>query len=96
MYKIEISDSAIEDLVDIFEYTFINFGEKQWQKYNSIIDENINSLTINPFIGHGRNDIPVNCLAWLVGDHFLIYRVEGSIVYLLRVLNQRMDFLLQF
>jgi toxin ParE1/3/4 len=96
MYTIEISDSAIEDLVAIFEYTFISFGEKQWQKYNAILDENINALAINPFIGHGRNDIPKNCLAWLVGDHFLIYRVEGNIVFLLRVLHQRMDFLLQF
>lgn len=96
MYKVNLTVSAINDLTDIFNYTFSEYGEDQWKKYKSLIDENINKIAKNPKLGHARIDIPKECLAWLVGKHFFIYRVEGNNVLLLRILHERMNFLFQF
>lgn len=96
MYIFEITDSAAEDLVKIFEYTFAFHGENQWFIYKSTIDQNLNKLSNDPYIGHFRTDMPKNCLAWKVGKHFFIYRVSNKTIYLLRVLHERMDFTFQF
>lgn len=96
MHIIEITDSAIEDLADVFEYTFENFGDAQYQNYKTIIDQNVAQLGKNPFIGHSRKDIPNECLAWKVGHHYFIYRVSSFNIFLLRVLHEKMDFTFQF
>lgn len=96
MHIFEITDSAAEDLVKIFEYTFKVHGENQWFLYKSTINQNIDKLIKNPLIGHSRIDIPKNCLAWKVGKHFFIYRIYNETIYLLRVLHERMDFAFHF
>ena len=38
-YTIELSEEAYDDLVNIQNYTYTQFGEKQWQKYSALIDK---------------------------------------------------------
>jgi toxin ParE1/3/4 len=95
MYKVIITETATEDLISILEYTFKKFGEAQLEKYKFSIQEQTNLLAISPKLGHKRDDIPLNCLALKVGSHFLIYRIENQIIFILRILHQRMDFSLR-
>ena len=69
---------------------------RKWEKYRNHIDENIQLLRLNPFIGHDRQDIPKFCLAWPIENHVLIYFFENNCVYLLRILHSKMNFLEQF
>lgn len=96
MHKIVLSEAAETDLEDIFEYTFFYFGEKKWLEYENSININIEKVANNPDIGHSREDIPENCLAWAVKNHFLIYKIENGYIHLLRILHEKLDFLNQF
>ncbi len=96
MYIFEITDSAAKDLIKIFEYTFEIHGENQWLNYKATIDYNVKKLCKDPYIGHSRIDIPLNCKAWKVEKHFFIYRIAGDTIYLLRVLHEKMAFTFQF
>ncbi|SOE22999.1 toxin ParE1/3/4 [Spirosomataceae bacterium TFI 002] len=93
MYELRVTQSAIQDITEILIYTLLEFGENQSKKYENQIDEHIRSIGINPFIGHSRIDIPKECLALPFGGHVLVYKIENSTIFILRVLNQRMDFL---
>ncbi|AWV99954.1 type II toxin-antitoxin system RelE/ParE family toxin [Arcticibacterium luteifluviistationis] len=96
IYVLNISQDAYDDLTDIQQYTLETFGENQFHKYESMLNEALFLISSNPRIGHARPDIPKEYLAWPVGEHIFIYRIEDSIIYLVRVLHNRMDFRFQF
>lgn len=95
-YALKISFEAYDDLIDIQQYTFQKFGESQLLKYELLLNEALILIQTNPNIGHTRPDIPNEYLAWPVGEHILIYRMEEVVIYLVRVLHNRMDFRFQF
>lgn len=96
MYKIVFSEAAELDLEDIFDYSYFYFGQNKGAEYEMEINKNIEKILKNPEIGHSRKDIPKNSLAWAVGNHFLIYRIENDYIHLLRILHEKLDFLNQF
>ncbi len=96
VYSIKIAKDAYDDLTDIQQYTLETFGEHQLLKYESLLNEALILLRSSPNIGHNRPDIPNEYLAWSIGEHLFIYRIEDSIIYLVRVLHSRMDFRFQF
>ncbi len=96
IYVLNISQDAYDDLTDIQQYTLETFGESQLIKYESLLNEALLLIFSNPEIGHSRPDIPNEYLAWPVGEHIFIYRIEDAIIYLVRVLHNRMDFRFQF
>ncbi len=96
IYVLNISQDAYDDLTDIQQYTLETFGESQLIKYESLLNEELLLISSNPEIGHSRPDIPNEYLAWPVGEHIFIYRTEDAIIYLVRVLHNRMDFRFQF
>ena len=92
-YVLEISSEAYDDLVEIQKYTFIQYGELQWKKYEELLEGGLEHIQTFPKSGVSRNDIPDKYLSWPVGEHLMIYRIEGNIVFLIRVLHQKMNFL---
>ena len=83
-------------MVAIQQYTFQEYGETKWQSYGDDLNQALNHILQHPLSGHVRNDIPNGYLAWSVRSHIMIYRIEGEVIYLVRVLHQRMDFRFQF
>ena len=96
IYSLNISQDAYDDLTDIQQYTLETYGEHQLLKYELLFNESLMLISLNPRIGHTRPDIPNEYLAWPVGEHIFIYRIEEAIIYLIRVLHSRMDFRFQF
>jgi toxin ParE1/3/4 len=96
VYTIKISKDAYDDLSDIQQYTLETFGEHQLLKYETLLNEALILIRSNPRIVNSRPDIPNQYLAWAVGEHIFIYRIEEAIIYLVRVLYSRMDFRFQF
>lgn len=95
-HVLELSQEAYDDLVSIQHYTYEMYGEDQWYKYGQILDEAIAHILHYPYSGHKREDVPIGYLSWPVKEHILIYRIDGHIIYLVRVLHARMDFRFQF
>jgi toxin ParE1/3/4 len=96
MFSIKITQSAKTDLIKILKYTLTEYGESQWRTYGALIEETFTLISKNPSIGHQRTDIPNYCLAWAMGSHFVIYKIENQTIYILRVLHNKMNFLLNF
>lgn len=95
-YTLKVSAEAYDDLIDIQQYTLETFGESQFKKYESLINDAFILIRTNPNIGHHRADIPNNYLGWPVGEHIFIYKVELQIINVVRILHSRMDFRFQF
>jgi toxin ParE1/3/4 len=96
MYELILSGEAYDDLVDIQNYTYAEFGEQQWKEYNDVLDKAFRQLMDHPLSGHFRDDVPPQYKALSAGEHVIIYRIEKEIVYVIRVLHQRMDFTFRF
>ena len=91
-FSIELSEEAVSDLVDIQNYTFTNYGENQLQKYETILDKALYGILFFPNSGHSRPDIPVNYQVVQAGEHMIVYRVEETKIYVIRVLHASMNF----
>jgi len=91
-YKIELSDEAYNDLVNIQNYTFSNYGDQGWKKYENEVLVGFQMIANHPEAGHKRSDIPNNYRAWKIREHIVIYRIDSSIIYVVRVLHGRMNF----
>ena len=96
VYSIKISEDAYDDLTDIQQFTLEAFGENQLLKCESLLNDAMILIRSNPRIDHSRPDIPNEHLAWPIGEHIFIYRIEDTIIYVVRVLHNRMDFRFQF
>ncbi|MEP7267560.1 MAG: type II toxin-antitoxin system RelE/ParE family toxin [Saprospiraceae bacterium] len=71
---ISYTDIAREDLFEIFIHSVLEYGNSGADKYLATIYKGVSKLYKNPLMGHKREDLPVNYLALMVGQHFIIYR----------------------
>ena len=93
--KLLLAEKASADLSDIYLYTLKAFGQNQADRYHAMLIELLLTIQGTPSLGHSRRDIPERCLAFIVGQHIVIYRIDNSTVFVLRVLHSRMDFTLR-
>jgi toxin ParE1/3/4 len=73
-----LSREAGRDLEEIEEYTAMQWGDKQAEKYLGDIFFAFDRLAENPNLGHSRQDVPHPYLAHAVGSHMIIYRYNNS------------------
>jgi len=92
IYQLKLSAEAYDDLVNIQNYTFTNFGELGWIRYEKEILLGFETITQHPEVGHHRNDIPQSYRAWIIKEHVILYRIEDHLIYVTRVLHKRMNF----
>ncbi len=89
--KYRISETAIEDLEGIWEYTFHNWSKDQADRYYSLIMNEIEFLSENTTSGKPVNHIKMGYLVSYVKSHMIFFkRIEG-IVEIIRILHQKMD-----
>jgi toxin ParE1/3/4 len=93
LYQIELSFEAEQDLDDIALYTLKEYGEKQQDLYLSLIEQGLNTIAQNPFIGRGHSDLSDTIQIWTIGKHIIIYTVNDKTdtIFILRILHQSVD-----
>ena len=57
MAKFELTKKAVEDLADIWNYTYENWSENQADKYYQLLIESFKEIAGNPSIGKNYNEI---------------------------------------
>jgi len=57
-----LTNRAVEDLSQIWEYTFDNWSENQADKYYNSLIVNCNAIAQNPDLGKNYQGIKKNCL----------------------------------
>ena len=96
MGKVEYSPKALEDLQRIKAYIIENFGVDTAKKVLGKITASVRRLETYPVLGValGRMiDVPTDYLYILIEKNYVFYRIEGNIVKIVRVLNERQDFM---
>ena len=89
-YRLTIK--AVEDLTEIWNYTFEVWSESQADKYYELLVDNFRTIAKNPYIGKRYSVIKENLYALLAGKHLIFYRiVAGSEIEIVRILHQQMD-----
>ena len=92
MAKYSLTNKAIEDLSEIWNYTFDFWSERQADIYYQMLLENCREIAEKPDIGKNYEGI-VNLLFGLrAGRHIIFYRkVNANEVEITRILHERMD-----
>ncbi|WP_026811323.1 type II toxin-antitoxin system RelE/ParE family toxin [Arenibacter latericius] len=87
-----ISKQAIDDLNDIWLYTFHKWSKEQADRYYDLIIGEIEFITDNYLIGKSAEQTRKNYRVTKIKSHLILYRkVDNEIVEIVRILNQRMD-----
>ena len=88
---VRLSRKAMQDFIDILQYTGEQWGPLQLEVYRDKLNEALLVIGRTPHIGRTRNDMPSLYRAYLVGSHVVIYRNEDQDIGVVRILHQRMS-----
>lgn len=90
--KYRISKQAINDLNDIWVYTFNKWSKEQADRYYDLIIGEIEFIADNYLIGKSAEQTRKNYRLTKIKSHLIFYRkAENEIVEVVRILHQRMD-----
>ena len=80
-----------QDLVDIWLYTFDEWGEKQADKYLDDLDTAIKFLAEQPLISRNRTELDPPVRIHHHGHHLIVYLALDDGISIIRVLHESMD-----
>lgn len=87
-----ISKQAIEDLNDIWLYTFQKWSKEQADTYYDLIIGEIEFIADNYLIGKSAEEIRKNYRVTPIKSHLIFYKIlKNEMVEIVRILHQRMD-----
>lgn len=90
--RLRVVRAARRDLREIDAYTCGKWGEGQSQRYASLIDRRLDLIAAEPELGTSLGPRRPDLNRWRAGEHFIIYRLMGTEVVVLRVLHVRSDY----
>jgi len=92
MAKVILRQEAINDLNDIWDYTFEKWSESQADKYYATIKFACKGIEENPEIGKEYFVISKNLLGLKSGKHIIFYHlISENEIEVIRILHERMD-----
>jgi toxin ParE1/3/4 len=92
MANYKLTNKAIEDLSDIWNYTFEMWSENQADKYYDSLISVCREIANNPDLGKIYVEISDKLLGLKVNRHVIFYRtVSKNYVEITRILHERMD-----
>jgi toxin ParE1/3/4 len=92
MAKFELTRKAVEDLGDIWNYTYENWSEHQADIYYQLLIESFKEIARSPGIGKNYKEIVDRLRGFKVGRHIIFFReMENQKVLIIRILHEQMD-----
>jgi len=92
MPKYVLTNRAVKDLSDIWNYTFDIWSEKQADKYYNEILKLCGSLAKNPELGKKYFNLLEKLRGAKVNKHIVFFRrLENNVIEIERILHERMD-----
>lgn len=90
--KYRISKKALEDLNNIWAYTYSKWSKAQADRYYNLLINEFEYIINNFMTGKSMEHIKTGYRASIVKSHLVIYRKsENDITEIIRILHQRMD-----
>ena len=92
MAKYYLTNLAVIDLAEIWEYTYEEWSEKQANKYYKLLLESCQELANYPNFGESYELIQPNLLGFKTNHHIIFYRIISvKEIEIIRILHERMD-----
>ncbi len=92
MPEVILRQEAIDDLNDIWGYTFEKWSENQADRYYATIKLACNGIGTNPDVGKEYGEISRNLLGIKSGKHIIFYQlISDDKIEVIRILHERMD-----
>ncbi|MCE7993924.1 MAG: type II toxin-antitoxin system RelE/ParE family toxin [Roseivirga sp.] len=92
MAEFKLTNKAVDDLSQIWDYTFEVWSENQADKYYKMLILNCQEIANNPHLGKRYNGITPDLLGMKVNRHIIFYRtLNEDYVEITRILHERMD-----
>jgi len=92
MAKYHLLNRAVEDLANIWDYTYDEWSEKQADKYYQLLLSDCQEIANNPSLGRSYSEITDSLLGYRSGEHIIFYIIITSKeIEVVRVLHSRMD-----
>jgi len=92
MGKYKLSNKAVDDLTQIWNYTLNKWSENQADKYYQMLLDNFNEVANNPDLGKNYSGVIENLLGFRAGRHIIFYReIEENEIEIIRILYEQMD-----
>ena len=82
---------AANDLVEIWVYSYEQWGRAQADSYLSQLEQTIKRLVDDPLLGTSRDQIRRGYRSIRIGRHVVFYTVSDTELRIQRVLHARMD-----
>ena len=92
MANFKLTNKAVDDLTQIWNYTIDKWSENQADKYYRMLLDNCKEVADNPDLGKNYSGVIDNLLGFKAGRHIIFYRrIEGNEVEITRILHEQMD-----
>jgi len=92
MGKYRLTNLAVQDLTDIWNYTFDRWSEQQADNYHEQLTSFFDSIAANQQLGRKFEGIREDLFGFKVNRHIVFYRIiSNELVEITRVLHERMD-----
>ncbi len=92
MAKVILRQEAIDDLNNIWIYTFRNWSESQADKYYEAIEFACEQIGLNPKLGKEYNKIRKELFGVRTGKHIIFYQIlNKNEIEVVRILHEKMD-----
>jgi toxin ParE1/3/4 len=87
-----ISNKAVEDLNDIWDYTVKIWSENQAEIYYSLLMDSCQELANKPSQGKSYDVVEKNVLGFKTGEHIFFYQIVSlKEIEVVRILHGMMD-----
>lgn len=92
MVNYKLTNKAVDDLTNIWNYTFDKWSEKQADRYYHMLLENCNEVATNPELGKNYTLVAENLFGFKAGRHIIFYRrIDENTIEITRILHEQMD-----
>jgi toxin ParE1/3/4 len=92
MARYRFTNQAVDDITQIWNYTFDEWSENQADIYYNLLIETCNELANNPESGKKYSEVTENLFGFRAGRHIIFYRsMEGDEIEITRILHEQMD-----
>ncbi len=92
MAKFRFTNKALDDLIEIWDYTVEVWSENQAEKYYDLIMASCMDLANNPQLGKPYDILAINILGYKCGEHIIFYQeILKNEIEIARVLHGMMD-----
>lgn len=92
MTKYQLSNKALLDLENIWDYTIKKWSDNQAESYFNQIIRTCSELSKHPEIGKSYSKIRQNLFGFKIGKHIVFYEdMKWQRIFVLRILHEQMD-----